>query len=1762
MFSIEDDVPDENKPSITDTQSVLIPGDDVVAKRAARTNFALGDQSPGPDRITHAISTGDEYNMRVAIAQDEDTKDEQLKQDMVARYALSRGGNISNDDIKLIDSLTNAQLKNDPATIIEKKFSDRYINYVLAQQDQVKEDAFRAAHQATDLTTDLQVLHKFREDLDAKWAQTGVVDTTTSFIGQVVPFLPWWRQADALQKRPNHGRLLPGGTMEENVKYWWALPPDQRMSELQATMKAYEAKGQTLDAMTFVNSLIAFPASDQFLANSMGIADYTTGSSLWGKLAGKIFGRAATKAVPSAEQALEKAAPHLVAPKEPTPAPTQLDLFGDQPSQGSFRFMTQPGMAGPPEAADWVNPAGAIRRPDTGKFVKATTRDSLHANSVSIPHNTGEVPVGPHGEFRGQGGRFGKSTEVLRQQELDLGGTGPHQPDLFGGGSGPAGPGGGGFGLGTEAQKYAAAGRHAPSPITAAEEEASRFTRHALADAVKAVSDPDATPVQVMSQLGDLASAGILGALGRMKGRIHDRGLAGLAMEIPTFSNPWGFYQSSKALGRENAQRVTQYMLTQGGELIDKLKNTTRPSRMTDTALKVAQDNARVGMMKEYAPNLQNGALDFEYLPAGANMWGVDAMIGWVGKNDATLPKTMAEAKLWAKDIYKLGDHEYILEQQGNGVKIGVFRHLDETKDNVREGLIKDPENRSTGGIVKMALNRLMSADNILPRFQGANRSIATHAPQEVRRALKDMVDADIHKTLSKAEKKGLEKVLIENRDGPNPNLPGERGFWHDTAAEFEIAYQRANGEYPSSNAVKAYDTFRRVNDFDWLLRNLDVYRDKARQGAEQFRFVHHTSGSAEKTDFFEGVARDSLPWSSAGKNQDAGVFMYNPATKKGEFKYMQDFTPAEKKAIDNSIANEGHRVVQILDPKTHPLAGIVFGKTGQEISERINFVVTNTWDKAPLSWKQVEYRAGGHSIYPGNFYVSQPVVKQGRKGKDTYFGDNNILNVGTEAEARKWSERLDNLRVMLKTGRTAEAEAYRAANLPYSKEQIDHLFHDHGAPLSLHHPVAYKEAGRNTWDTVGLKAEYHDVVDSTKDIYDLTNFMDKAFLADRDNIIQTVRENGMLNRLVDAEQLDPYTAMNRAMGQAMRNTWMNDYKISAAESFLKDFEDVLKPRREQLEASPMYWIYHPQYRQGADAARVSLANAAQRSIVTFLGQNTDLGAGLDYIGNKLMSTIYNTTGQAGVGVVNAVGKYTDKIGLGSIKDPVQFLRAAAFHMNLGFFNPVQFFVQVQSMSHILGVAGPMHGLPGIAAGVLTRFVAHNPEMVKTIASKAKAFGWKAADFEEMISKMQSSGVMQVAGEAALRDDVFDPRIFRSATSEFLDKGTMFFAEGERLVRLSAFATAFREFKAANKGVMVGDREMMGIMDRFKTLSVQMARDSAASWQHGPLAVPTQFFAFNARLFEQFVGNRLTGAEKIRAMTTYSALYGIPVSAGIVTMGTSPIPGVPSSYEDIKQEAMRRGIDMSPAYLEGLQNGLVSLALHWATGKEYNVPVRYGPGASTALSNLNRQDKTMADIVLGASGTVLKDFFKATQPFFHTAASVFQDNGDYPMVANDWMNVLRNIKTADTAAKMHGIITYGKWITKTGTEVGPADNLDAAMVAVGLTPMPLQDVYLKINAMKDDIEGQKPYAKDAIENWRRGMEAAGRGDTKEAEAFWARARWSTAAGDFNVEGKNKLFHEALSQTQNLQDKIDWDFITKGPASRRDDRLKEYQKGLK
>jgi hypothetical protein len=425
--------------------------------------------------------------------------------------------------------------------------------------------------------------------------------------------------------------------------------------------------------------------------------------------------------------------------------------------------------------------------------------------------------------------------------------------------------------------------------------------------------------------------------------------------------------------------------------------------------------------------------------------------------------------------------------------------------------------------------------------------------------------------------------------------------------------------------------------------------------------------------------------------------------------------------------------------------------------------------------------------------------------------------------------------------------------------------------------------------------------------------------------------------------------------------------------------------------------------------------------------------------------------------------------------------------------------------------------------------------------------GWDEEHFKESFSVMRDAGVWNVAGDYASLDDMFSQKLFRSKAGAALHKGTMFFTEGERFVRLNAFNTAYLEWKSVNKGAkLVGNqREIAKVLTRYDDLALNMTSKSTAAFQKGVFSLPSQFMTYNIHLSEQMLGKRLTPVERARALTTYSALYGLPIGM------SAAVPLWPWGA-DIKQAAMDRGIDINNGAMDLLMNGIMGNAVELATGKETNISERYGPNSLSLFKDAISGNKTAWELMSGPSGQVtgetLKGIFSLSAPLVSAVmAGDPSSNDSYPLLADDFVQRMRVISTVNNAVKFYVAANHNKFMSKNEVFQTDADVYDGVMTGIlGVDPRSISDLQLQRESMKDVKAFKLQKSFDVEKNIKRAME-----NYEDPEAFnryMRAAKMDSIDGGFTPQEYQSSMKRAFDGIRTSQvEKVNKLWINKTPA---------------
>ncbi len=1306
--------------------------------------------------------------------------------------------------------------------------------------------------------------------------------------------------------------------------------------------------------------------------------------------------------------------------------------------------------------------------------------------------------------------------------------------------------------------------------------------KQALKDGVKADSTVEVKPLeQILERAGDVEQSAQVGAysdaLKAFSGQDPLSESSRLKASVPSMFNIDRILEGTQNLAREATDRLRNSLMGNAADLLNAVSKTSRVSRLEEgsDALRVATQNAWDRLKSAY-PHLSDAVLDMSRVPAEKTAPNAHEAVMELGKNqrtaseiavpssgqvetslgkpDATLFKDRREADYWAHEVYKLDPKAYsvLSKQQGVGFYIGVRAPINETEDGVRDVLIST-RHQTPVGLFNTFLGRLRTPEDTLSIANRENRHVATHGAQELHRLAKGTADA-IGQIPNKSIKK-LDALLTANRD--EIYQEGDqirRGIFYQNVGEFDTAWTARFGKSPTEKERLAYFSAVQLNDWDWVFRNLGLYRDKSRQGIEKYSFAHlvadETSGEKAlvKTRPIEGRQVKDIPWEDT---ENAGLWVYDGQTNSGKFFDKNLIDGADKADIINKINTQGYKVVQIANPIERELRKIA------DNEDVVHFIVVPDVDRTPLDWKQLPYRPGGHVEYQFEHWVKQPKIRRTQDGRQVYEGDQSIFNQATEAEAKKFADSMDTARVLLRDNKLDELAAYLPGHLPYDFDSFRGLFTQvtlkDGTKveprLSLSDPIRHTISGRNLLDAhPDIERGYDKFENQIRSSYNLYSQIDKKYASQREETLGTVRErmgsDRALFELEPSKLIDPLTTMNRAMANIMRGRYLNDYKIQSVETFIQEFGDLLKVEGglAEIRKNPVYYLHNaPWDTQTPDKARLAAGRNSQRAVLNLLGSSSELGQNLRWMQESLLNSIYNKAGQK-------TSDYIAEHLLPTTQDPFRYARGVAFHSKLGLFNPVQLFLQAQTLTHVTAVSGLDNGLRGLSAASLMWRLAltEDKKIIEHFGNMASKLGWKKEDFLESYAALKKTGLFNVEGEVALRDDVFDPKIFKGAWGTFLDKGTFFFREGERITRLTAWNAAYREWKVANPGKVLDNAALSSILLRQNTLSVNMTRASSSWWQQGFLSVPTQFFAYQARLMEQFLGKRLTTAEKARAFMTYSAMYGVPTAMGAVTFAYP-------WYDDVRQAALERGYDVNSPGLRALIEGIPSTMIQMITGNEQNYAQRLGPVGVQYF-----KDVFLGKIsqVFGASPKIAMDMASAIAPVFKAVVSLFIPGmGDWKLTSADAITALEQISTINNVGKAIYALNTHKFISKNEIDLGPATTADALLTAmIGTQPLRVTDAFIMGEMATEQKKMQDAVKKEVIKNYRRALREFQDGNDTAAEKLMSNAHLQLQGGGFHPDQMNQILEQAITGYESLLDKMNRQYIENAPMSQYWDRI--------
>ena len=421
----------------------------------------------------------------------------------------------------------------------------------------------------------------------------------------------------------------------------------------------------------------------------------------------------------------------------------------------------------------------------------------------------------------------------------------------------------------------------------------------------------------------------------------------------------------------------------------------------------------------------------------------------------------------------------------------------------------------------------------------------------------------------------------------------------------------------------------------------------------------------------------------------------------------------------------------------------------------------------------------------------------------------------------------------------------------------------------------------------------------------------------------------------------------------------------------------------------------------------------------------------------------------------------------------------AHFLTNYGFkttflLDPFQFLLQSAHSINIVGMAGLDDGIKGAVMGkfLLQSLKIDGRELDLMVNRMATQFGYTADEMKEIRQLFIDSARYEidptnlVEGYIDSSNSVSRGRSKRSRVvgnsvgkvwEKTMNSGMFFFNKGEQISRVTGFGAAVRKWKKENPDLSILSPEGRSwVTNKEQAYTLNMTNMSRADIQQGILRVPTQFYSYMLRSFEGvFIGKDLTPFERRRLATMIGPFYGM-TGIGATSLTSSTV----DAFNAYLPEGLQ--IEEGSDRYRLIKNGPIDAIFAWAddtllgdVAPEVSIASRVSLGDGVVDTFRNYRDANVAEILGGAGGGKAGD---TLVDFTQVLGAITR--GDDILLTERTVELFRNLKFIDNAAKAYGVFKHGIYTSKTGARVDANfTNMDALFAALGIPLEEVQQVY-------------------------------------------------------------------------------------------------------
>jgi hypothetical protein len=864
-----------------------------------------------------------------------------------------------------------------------------------------------------------------------------------------------------------------------------------------------------------------------------------------------------------------------------------------------------------------------------------------------------------------------------------------------------------------------------------------------------------------------------------------------------------------------------------------------------------------------------------------------------------------------------------------------------------------------------------------------------------------------------------------------------EEGVWW-TPDDIDEMWSRLGGTKAPPKAVHdAYNAAREMNDIDFYLRNGVEYKRKLVQGYKSATF---------KSPFVDVQEANAL------------VHMEPKIMPKGRIYdvsqnvHYNERRPLTQEQFEAKI-NDGYALVSL--EKEHRIA--------DQTTIKHYLVKREDLDVKQLSQYQLPYRAGGHRMYADKYFVKQTAVGIQPDTKKEFLMNPNTFVTGTKAEMQAWKDTMEQVRLLFKE------------KGPKNYALLEELLGKHG--LNVKDVEAAFESGemskKHAFEVMydrELPLAYT-MADTNKEFVDMEEAGFTGWLRTNGRMYYSRKGEALKNWQGErARTIDPFQMVEQGFGNIAALTSFSDYKLGAVERWVKMYGDegmgLLDTGHLPPNASDLTVFSEANYHNNADkrpmgaGPRAKQQMEAQRDIIKRnLGWRTEWDRQQDMYAQRIADYVMGDDPQSARHELGRqMTNFLDE------NNPLNAVRGLAFNMKMGFFNIAQFPLQIQTML-VTAALSPEH-----AAAAASNFIALRRFLMKTSGQdekfldyfistgRHKAMGMEPEEYKSMMRMAKYSGFFEFKNAHQMMNYHGPNAVyggFRQGWDKFTRAGAFAFNEGETWNRVMAWQVAWKEVSKTMHGPpsIISEAHVNKYFEDFgrqvalraDDYSANMMQQSAAMWQRGLLSVPTQFWAYNARMLEMFTGKQFTAAQKWRLFIAQTLFYG-----GGASVVFGPVDNM------IKKKTGSAPDINSVAGM--FDRGLLDEVASHLWGADVMIGKRYGTG--TWLGDMFGEmfgmspygEKSFADIIGGSTYQIMKD---TAGTVYDVGRYVVAESGasDYQVPPDAWNRLFMNVSTYSYGMKAYMASKYGEYISTKGTvAMSNLPSADVPFIALGIQP--------------------------------------------------------------------------------------------------------------